>query len=67
MTDIFKAEHIYSRDKSEKGATTGTSFPCSMHGCTGKRVTVRWADGKTTYPCSKGLLYDTDLKAWHIA
>lgn len=28
---------------------------CTMEGCRGTRVGVRWPDGKLTWPCSKGL------------
>ena len=27
---------------------------CQMEGCTGMRIHVKWPDGKSTYPCSKG-------------
>lgn len=30
------------------------SRPCSMEGCTGVRIHVKWPDGRSTYPCSKG-------------
>ena len=48
---------VYSRDGSEKGVATGATRRCQLHGCTGVRVVTLWADGKTTYPCSKGMRY----------
>jgi hypothetical protein len=38
---------------------------CQMEGCNGLRISVRWADGKHTFPCSKGLLPYKD--GWRIA
>lgn len=46
---------VLSRDGAKKGETTGSQYRCSMDGCTGLRVVVRWSDGKVTRPCSKGL------------
>lgn len=48
-------KYVESRDGSERGELSGATFPCRMDGCTGKRMTVKWPDGKRTYPCSKGL------------
>lgn len=36
------------------GTVTGTS-PCRMEGCRGVRLHVKWADGRRTYPCAKGV------------
>ena len=46
------------------GETTGNWHDCSMHGCGGLRVTVRWPDKTITYPCSKGMVYDGS--SWQI-
>ena len=45
----------YSRDKKLKGKFTGASRACTLEGCRGERFGVKWPDGHTTYPCSKGL------------
>ena len=29
--------------------------PCRMEGCSGKRMRVRWDDGKITFPCTKDI------------
>ena len=39
----------------EVGRATGNHHDCSMHGCPGQRVSVRWPNGKITFPCSKGM------------
>ncbi len=31
-------------------------YTCTLDGCRGKRVSVRWEDGKLTKLCSKSLL-----------
>lgn len=46
---------IYNRDGTEKGECRGTYHRCRMEGCNGLRITVRWPEGRITYPCSKGL------------
>lgn len=44
-----------SGDESQKGVILNLhSRPCSLEGCTGVRMYVKWPDGKHTYPCSKG-------------
>jgi len=37
------------------GVTTGGERPCTMEGCPGKRIAVRWPDGRLTWPCTKGM------------
>lgn len=55
---------VLSRDEKLAGVTSGSTHYCRMEGCTGRRVTVKWPDGKVTHPCSKGLdsLPDGSLK-----
>lgn len=50
-----KGTQVYSHDATEVGAATGSTHHCRMEGCTGRRVTVKWPDGKVTHPCTKGL------------
>lgn len=47
---------IYSRNSKEVGNTTGSEKCCQLAGCNGRRLAVRWSDGKLTWPCTKGLL-----------
>lgn len=44
---------VLSRDGKMKGEVTGTRR-CRLEGCTGAALSVKWPDGKRTYPCSKG-------------
>jgi hypothetical protein len=48
---------VLSRDGKKKGKLTGGSRHCGMSGCSGKALSVRWEDGKLTYPCTKGMEY----------
>lgn len=41
----------------EEGRLTGASHICRLSGCTGLKLTVKWADGTHTFPCTKGMLY----------
>lgn len=50
-----KGTVIKSSNGKESGIATGSNCKCSMHGCTGIRIYVKWPDGKLTKPCSKGL------------
>jgi hypothetical protein len=50
-------DKILSRDGKCIGNITslGDSHRCTMDGCRGKRVSVKWRDGRTTFPCTSGL------------
>lgn len=50
-----RGTQVFSRDGKEVGQTTGSTHRCQMAGCTGRRITVKWPDGKVTHPCSKGM------------
>jgi len=47
---------VVSRDGKETGHTTGSTRRCQMDGCLGRRLGVRWPDGKVTFPCTKGMV-----------
>ena len=51
----------YSRDGHWRGRFAGTKRRCRLEGCTGTRMRVIWADGTSTWPCSKGLKIRSDL------
>jgi hypothetical protein len=57
---------ILSRDGKSTGTTTGSRQTCRLSGCTGIRITVRWKDGKHTYPCTKGLVATKKPGVWRI-
>ena len=47
---------ILSSDGKSVGLVINeNSRPCQMEGCTGHRMHVKWDDGSTTFPCSKGV------------
>lgn len=54
-----KGTRVQSRDRRLTGRSTGATHRCTLDGCPGLRVAVRWADGRTTFPCSKGLVTTT--------
>jgi hypothetical protein len=43
----------FSLDGKEAGTITGMS-ECRLEGCRGTRISVRWPDGKRTFPCLRG-------------
>lgn len=61
-----KAETILSREGSLEGVLTGSTHMCRLEGCSGIRISVKWPDGKHTYPCSKGIKWNDKLNAWQI-
>jgi hypothetical protein len=63
---IKAGQTVVSRDGAFTGVTTGAHYKCSLEGCTGHRVVVRWADKKITRPCSKGMVFDEKTNTWTI-
>lgn len=58
---------VLDREGKLKGTVTSTSRRCQMEGCNGRRLGVRWPDGKITYPCTKGLAAVPDqVDTWQI-
>jgi hypothetical protein len=64
FTTFQRPKFIVTADGT-KGVLTGASHPCSMAGCTGMRITVRWPDGHWTFPCTKGMTPVTE-DTWRI-
>jgi len=52
---IHRGEVVLSRGRRARGRTTGGVRPCTLEGCLGLRIGVRWPDGKLTWPCSEGM------------
>lgn len=52
--------------KGEQGTLTGGQRMCQLEGCRGKRLYVRWKDGKITMPCTKGMEFDESTHTWRI-
>ena len=63
MKDITK---IIGRDGKSLGTLTGGERDCSMESCRGKRVGVRWNDGKLTFPCTGGMKYVPSKRAYQL-
>jgi hypothetical protein len=60
MVNEFQGKRVVSTTGSERGVATGSTYRCRMEGCNGMRVATKWEDGKTTHPCSKGMVFLTD-------
>lgn len=51
-----KGVPVFARNEQvATGKTTGGTRHCSLSGCRGIRIGVRWDDTTLTWPCSKGL------------
>jgi hypothetical protein len=59
------AKVVYSADGKRKGRLTGAEHFCSIEGCDGIWLRVRWSDGKVTWPCTKAMFVTKD-KQWQI-
>lgn len=53
--ESFKNVRVLTRDGQGIGVATGATRVCRMEGCTGRRLVVKWSDGKVTHPCLKGM------------
>lgn len=52
---------IYNRDRTNVGVIKGLSYRyCAACGKNHMCLLVKWNDGKTTKPCSKGIAYIDD-------
>ncbi|MBE3144532.1 MAG: hypothetical protein IMZ61_11505 [Planctomycetes bacterium] len=52
-----KGTLVYSRDAKHRGRLTGSRRLCSLEGCGGFKLGVRWDNGKTTFPCTNGMSF----------
>jgi hypothetical protein len=60
----YAGGRILSRVKGEVGIMSGSTHDCQLKGCHGVRVSVKWPDGKRTFPCSRDFYYNFTLKAY---
>jgi hypothetical protein len=60
MPFLKQGTKVYNASGTKSGEATGVNKRCSMDGCTGVRVGVRWNDKKLSWPCSKGLVERPD-------
>lgn len=66
MPDLADLHYVINRAGTEVGRVVSRSRRCTLTGCAGIRVGVKWPDGSRTYPCSKGLTA-TSHDTWQIA
>jgi uncharacterized membrane protein len=52
---ISKGDAVWSRGRTDRGTATGGSRRCQLEGCNGICVGVKWANGKMTWPCTRGM------------
>lgn len=61
--DEYVGKKLYGRPGTEfenvAGVITNISA-CTLGGCGGNRLHVKWPDGKRTYPCAKGCFQRDD-------
>jgi len=60
MAEVKKGQVVWSRGRVSRGVATGKWHHCRLTGCTGARLAVRWDDGSCTFPCTKGMRFNTD-------
>ena len=64
-------KYVLDREGKIKGETTGSTRPCTLEGCTGRKIGVRWPKEKgqkragVTFPCTKGLKFVSE-DTWQI-
>lgn len=63
MSVIQKGAIVWSRDGEIKGVASGSVHRCQLEGCRGVRISVKWANGQITFPCSEGMLFNVDGSA----
>jgi hypothetical protein len=61
-----KGTRIISREGGEEGYTSGGTRHCRLEGCSGLRLRTIWKDGKHTWPCTKGLMWNEEKQGWQI-
>jgi hypothetical protein len=59
-----KGTKVINRQGTETGASTGGFRGCACG--SGRRIAVKWPDGKLTYPCTAGMTFDADTNTWRI-
>ena len=52
--EIERPVYVWSVGKIDRGEVLD-ELECDMEGCRGTVLKVKWADGKVTYPCTKGM------------
>jgi hypothetical protein len=50
----YMGKRVYSRGGKKFGVVVGSRV-CTLEGCGGMRLCVRWKDNQRTWPCLKGM------------
>ena len=61
---VHRNEPVHNKTCTRLGYTTGGVRPCTLEGCTGLRIGVRWSDHTLTWPCTAGM--EQRAGAWYI-
>jgi hypothetical protein len=48
---------VWARDRSVYGRPTGARRACSLEGCRGEQICVRWSDSQCTWLCTDGMTF----------
>ena len=62
--ETWEGQKVYSQSGDVCGVASGSVKQCSLDGCRGVRVHVRWPGGTFSWPCSKGMEQRGD--GWQI-
>ena len=66
MDGLKSGQDVKARERDDTGKTTGSAHSCQLEGCRGLRISVKWEDGKHTFPCSRGMAFDDATETWQI-
>jgi hypothetical protein len=64
MNMDMRNKAVFSSDGMKKGVVLGETLRSCFEGCRGPRLSVKWEDGRVTFPCVAGMveLFDGSLK-----
>lgn len=51
----YRGAVIWCPKKKFRGVSTGSRRPCTLGGCNGDQIFLRWDDGDRSWPCIKAL------------
>jgi hypothetical protein len=66
MAEKNRGVLVWNRSKTQRGSLTGGERRCQLEGCGSVRLGVRWPDGKLTWPCMRGMNFDTTTNTWEL-
>ncbi len=63
MATVRKGQKVLGYN-GELGTTTGGKRPCSLRGCRGPTIAVRWEDRTLSYCCMASMTFKNDV--WKV-